>query len=108
MYILGVFMSRIVCEVPDDEFLFIKLCSKRLGITVKQFILDAVNKMIDDYESKWDVERLLSEKKEVLKEEEYFFEKDGIRFVRYKDGSESRLYSSDEMWEMIHGDSSDV
>jgi FMN-dependent NADH-azoreductase len=52
MLLTGGVMSRILAEVPEEEHKYLKTCCAYIGITMKDFIRDAIIEKVDFEEDK--------------------------------------------------------
>lgn len=48
---------RISIDIEEDEHKYLKMCCAKLGITIKQFVIDAIIEKVDEWEDKWMIER---------------------------------------------------
>ena len=48
---------RISIDIDEDEHKYLKMCCVKLGMTIKQFVIDATIDRVDSYEDKWMLER---------------------------------------------------
>lgn len=48
---------RISIDIEENEHKYLKMCCAKLGVTIKQFVLNATIDKVDDWEDKWMIER---------------------------------------------------
>lgn len=56
--------NRISIDIDEDEHKHLKMCCVKMGISIKQFVLEAVINRVDEQEDKWWIEK--PETKELL------------------------------------------
>jgi hypothetical protein len=49
--------NRISIEIDSDEHKYLKMCCAKLGISIKEFVLNATLECIDAWEDEWMLER---------------------------------------------------
>lgn len=48
---------RISIDIDEDEHKYLKMCCVKLGITIKDFVINATIEQVDSWEDKWMLER---------------------------------------------------
>lgn len=48
---------RISVDLSEDDHKYLKMCCAKLGMTIKQFVINETLKGVDAYEDKWMLER---------------------------------------------------
>lgn len=50
-------MARLIADIPDEEHKYLKMCCAKLGVTIKEFVKDAIIEKVDSQEDAWMIER---------------------------------------------------
>jgi hypothetical protein len=50
-------IHRISIDIDEDEHKYLKMCCAKLGVTIKQFVINATIDKVDAWEDKWMLER---------------------------------------------------
>lgn len=48
---------RISIDIDENEHKYLKMCCAKLGVTIKQFVIEATIEKVDGWEDKWMLER---------------------------------------------------
>lgn len=56
---------RISVDIDEEEHKYLKMCCVKMGMSIRQFVLEAVINRVEEQEDKWWLER--PETKELLK-----------------------------------------
>ena len=50
-------MARLLADIPDSEHKYLKMCCAKIGMSLKDFIREAVIQKVDEWEDRWMLER---------------------------------------------------
>lgn len=60
--------NRISIDIDENEHKYLKMCCVKMGISIKQFVLEAVLNKVDEQEDQWWLEK--PETKDLLEKSE--------------------------------------
>ena len=51
---------RISVDIDEEDHRYLKMCCAKIGVTIKDFVIDATIDRIDEWEKEWVTEKLES------------------------------------------------
>lgn len=60
--------NRISIDIDENEHKYLKMCCVKMGVSIKQFVLDAIINKVDEQEDQWWLEK--KETKDLLEKSE--------------------------------------